>query len=78
MEDASCNTFQVTGRTYICAANNRVTVHVGETVDDLRKDSDPGFYPGTILSGNNETGKYQVNKVRRRRHLHLSSVRCLG
>ena len=44
---------------HICAAN-RVTVHVGESGDDLRKDSDPGFYAGTILSGNNETGKYQV------------------
>jgi len=43
----------------ICAAN-RVTVHVGEAGDDLRKDSDPGFYAGTILSGNNDTGKYQV------------------
>ena len=38
-----------------------MTVHVGEAGDDLRKDSDPGFYAGTILSGNNEkTGKYQV------------------
>lgn len=37
-----------------------VDIHVDEPGDELRKNSEAGFYAGTILSGNGSTGKYRV------------------
>ena len=36
------------------------TLTLGELGDTLRKDSEPGFYAGTIISGNCKTGLYRV------------------
>ena len=37
-----------------------VDVHVGEPGDELRKDSETGFYGGTVISGNLKSGVYVV------------------
>ena len=37
-----------------------LTLTLGELGDTLRKDSEPGFYAGTIISGNCKTGLYRV------------------